>query len=107
MIGVFPWHQLGDCRNLNGKVAASAEERDLVLLVRHIRMQYGRQKELHKRKLIKRSEEGLAAETLRRFNRDLQIESVGENISVENAPGLVGKADIVFSCAPIPRCLPQ
>lgn len=42
-----------------------------------------------------------AAETLRRFNGDLVVESVGENISVENASGLVGKADIVFSCAPL------
>ncbi len=42
-----------------------------------------------------------AAETLRRFNRDLQIESVGENISEGNAGDLVGEADIVFSCAPL------
>ena len=42
-----------------------------------------------------------AAETLRRFNRDLGIESVGENISEENAAGLVERADLVFSCAPL------
>ncbi len=42
-----------------------------------------------------------AAETLRRFNRDLEIESVGENISEENAAGLVARADLVFSCAPL------
>ncbi len=42
-----------------------------------------------------------AAETLRRFNPDLEIESVGENISEENAADLVGKADLVFSCAPL------
>lgn len=42
-----------------------------------------------------------AAETLRRFNPDLEIESVGENISEENVAGLVGKADLVFSCAPL------
>ncbi|MEN8678825.1 MAG: HesA/MoeB/ThiF family protein [Akkermansiaceae bacterium] len=42
-----------------------------------------------------------AAETLRRFNRDLKIESVGENISEENVVGLVERADIVFSCAPL------
>ncbi|MEN8773382.1 MAG: HesA/MoeB/ThiF family protein [Akkermansiaceae bacterium] len=42
-----------------------------------------------------------AAETLRRFNQDLEIESVGENISEENAAGLVERADIVFSCAPL------
>ncbi|MEN8849437.1 MAG: HesA/MoeB/ThiF family protein [Akkermansiaceae bacterium] len=42
-----------------------------------------------------------AAETLRRFNPDLEIESVGENVSEENASELIGKADIVFSCAPL------
>ena len=42
-----------------------------------------------------------AAETLRRFNPALDIESIGENISEENAKALVGRADIVFSCAPL------
>lgn len=42
-----------------------------------------------------------AAETLRRFNQDLEIESVGENISEKNAAGLVERADLVFSCAPL------
>ncbi len=42
-----------------------------------------------------------AAETLQRFNPDLEIESLGENISEANASDLVGKADIVFSCAPL------
>jgi molybdopterin/thiamine biosynthesis adenylyltransferase len=42
-----------------------------------------------------------AAETLRRFNADLEIESVGENICEENVAGLVGRADLVFSCAPL------
>ena len=42
-----------------------------------------------------------AAETLRRFNSSLDIDSVGENISEENAAALVGRADIVFSCAPL------
>lgn len=42
-----------------------------------------------------------AAETLRRFNADLEIESVGENISEENVAELVGRSDIVFSCAPL------
>jgi molybdopterin/thiamine biosynthesis adenylyltransferase len=42
-----------------------------------------------------------AAVTLRRFNADLAIESVGENISEENVASLVGRADIVFSCAPL------
>lgn len=42
-----------------------------------------------------------AAETLRRFNPQLKIESVGENISEDNVGGLVEQADIVFSCAPL------
>lgn len=42
-----------------------------------------------------------AAETLRRFNADLEIQSVGENISEENVAGLVERSDIVFSCAPL------
>ncbi len=42
-----------------------------------------------------------AADTLRRFNPSLAIESVGENISEDNAADLVGRADIVFSCAPL------
>ena len=39
-----------------------------------------------------------AAETLKRFNRDLEIESIGQNVSEENISGLVEQADIVFSC---------
>ena len=42
-----------------------------------------------------------AAETLERFNRDLEIESIGQNVSEENISGLVEQADIVFSCAPL------
>jgi molybdopterin/thiamine biosynthesis adenylyltransferase len=42
-----------------------------------------------------------AAETLRRFNPSVEIESVGENIGEQNAAGLVARADIVFSCAPL------
>lgn len=42
-----------------------------------------------------------AAETLRRFNPDIKIESIGENISEDNVAKLVGRADIVFSCAPL------
>ena len=42
-----------------------------------------------------------AAETLRRFNPDVDVESVGENISEENVVGLVEQADVVFSCAPL------
>ncbi len=42
-----------------------------------------------------------AADTLRRFNPHVEIESVGENITEENVAGLVSKSDIVFSCAPL------
>ena len=42
-----------------------------------------------------------AAETLRRFNPNVEVESVGENISEENVVSLVEKSDIVFSCAPL------
>ena len=42
-----------------------------------------------------------AAETLRRFNPAIEIESVDQNITPENAASLVARADIVFSCAPL------
>ena len=42
-----------------------------------------------------------AADTLKRFNRDLEIESIGQNVSEKNISGLVEQADIVFSCAPL------
>lgn len=42
-----------------------------------------------------------AAETLRRFNPNVAVESVGENISEGNVEALVSKSDIVFSCAPL------
>ena len=42
-----------------------------------------------------------AAATLRRFNPALEIESIGENFTEENAASLVSRADIVFSCAPL------
>ncbi len=42
-----------------------------------------------------------AAETLRRFNPEITIESIGENITGSNAAELVSRADIVFSCAPL------
>ncbi len=42
-----------------------------------------------------------AAETLRRFNGDLEIETMGQNVSEENIVGLVERVDIVFSCAPL------
>lgn len=42
-----------------------------------------------------------AAATLQRFNPDITIESVDANISGSNAADLVGRSDIVFSCAPL------
>ncbi len=42
-----------------------------------------------------------AAETLRRFNPNIEVVSVGENICENNVAGLVEQADIVFSCAPL------
>ncbi len=43
----------------------------------------------------------IAAETLRRFTPAVEVEVVNENITEENAAGLVSKADIVFDCAPL------
>ncbi len=42
-----------------------------------------------------------AAKTLKAFNPAIEIETVPENISEENAAALVGRAGIVFSCAPL------
>jgi len=42
-----------------------------------------------------------AIKTLNAFNPNIEIEGVAENLSEENAASLVGKADIVFSCAPL------
>ena len=42
-----------------------------------------------------------AAETLRRFNPMIEVESVRENPSEENAAELVGRVDVVFGCAPL------
>ena len=38
---------------------------------------------------------------LREYSPFVQIEGVGENISEDNAARLVGRADIVFDCAPL------
>lgn len=43
-----------------------------------------------------------ATKTLRRFNPDLEIESVGENISEGNAADLVGK---LIWCSCVLHCL--
>lgn len=40
-------------------------------------------------------------ETLKRFNPNIEIETIQENITEENAKSLVSKADIVFDCAPL------
>lgn len=42
-----------------------------------------------------------AAETLRRFNPAVKVESIGENPSESNATDLVSRADVVFGCAPL------
>jgi molybdopterin/thiamine biosynthesis adenylyltransferase len=42
-----------------------------------------------------------AAETLRAFNPGVEVEAVPENIHNDNVDKLVGKADIVFDCAPL------
>lgn len=42
-----------------------------------------------------------AQETLQRFNPNVEVEIVGENFTDENAADLVGRADIVFDCAPL------
>ena len=38
---------------------------------------------------------------LREYNPHVQVEGVGENIAEANAAALVGRADIVFDCAPL------
>lgn len=42
-----------------------------------------------------------AARRLKEYNPRMEIEAVAENITEENAARLVGKADIVFDCAPL------
>lgn len=42
-----------------------------------------------------------AGETLRRFNNDIEVETVGDNIHEENVAELVGKSDVIFACAPL------
>jgi molybdopterin/thiamine biosynthesis adenylyltransferase len=43
----------------------------------------------------------IAARRLREMNPRLEVEAVSSNITEENAAALVGKADIVFDCAPL------
>lgn len=42
-----------------------------------------------------------ARKTLQAFNPAIEIETVPENFTEENAAALVGRADIVFDCAPL------
>ncbi|NNE91825.1 MAG: HesA/MoeB/ThiF family protein [Verrucomicrobiales bacterium] len=42
-----------------------------------------------------------AAATLAAFNPNIEVETVGENITEENAADLVGRADLVFGAAPL------
>ena len=41
------------------------------------------------------------AGTLRRFNPDIEVESVDENVNEENVSRLAGEADILFGAAPL------
>ncbi len=42
-----------------------------------------------------------AKETLQRFKPEIEVEAVNANIGPDNVAELVGKADIVFDCAPL------
>lgn len=45
----------------------------------------------------------LAAQRLREFNPNLEVEAVAENISETNVKDLVGKVDLIVDCAPLFR----
>jgi molybdopterin/thiamine biosynthesis adenylyltransferase len=45
----------------------------------------------------------LAERRLRELNPELEIDAVAENVGEENVAGLVEKADLVMSCAPLFR----
>ena len=53
------------------------------------------------REWIGRPRVACAAETLRRFKPEIDVEAVAENINEANVVDLVGRADIVFGCAPL------
>lgn len=56
---------------------------------------------LMRRECLGSSRAECAAETLQRFNPGVAADAVAENISEANAAELVGRADIVFDCAPL------
>jgi len=56
---------------------------------------------LMSRNWLGRSRVECARETLRRFNPRIAVEAVDSNVTPENAAELVGKADLVFDCAPL------
>ena len=56
---------------------------------------------LMSREWIGRSRAKCAAETIKRFNPQIEVVPVEENFTKENAQGLVEMADIVFDCAPL------
>ena len=56
---------------------------------------------LMSREWIGRSRAKCAAETIKRFNPQIEVVPVEENFTQENAQGLVEMADIVFDCAPL------
>ena len=56
---------------------------------------------LMSREWIGRSRVECAAETLRRFKPEIEVEAVDANVSEKNVRELVGRVDIVFDCAPL------
>ncbi len=56
---------------------------------------------LMSREWIGRSRAKCAAETIKRFNPQIEVVPVEENFTQENAQSLVEMADIVFDCAPL------
>ena len=53
------------------------------------------------REWIGRPRVDCAAETLRRFKPEIEVEAVNANFDEDNAAELVARADIVFDCAPL------
>ena len=56
---------------------------------------------LMSREWVGRSRAKCAAETIQRFNPEIEVVAIEENFTRENARGLVEMADIVFDCAPL------
>ncbi len=56
---------------------------------------------LMSREFLGQSRAQCARQTLQRFNPRIEVEAVEENISESNVIDLVGRANIVFGCAPL------